>query len=186
MSTMNLPNFKKIRIILAIITIFLSATGFLYARSVLSEDIIEVEDKEAPKDADDIKPVRVTLIVKTLQNEQSYQRRMQNNNTVSDLLREIRETEDFTFERIAYTYGTELDYINGVKTPDGYSWRMYMTADIEKINETFEDLNLSPEETDVLSLAQQSRVDITYKIDNTPLVGGAVYELILEPSSQNN
>jgi len=120
--------------------------GFSYINYVLNRTEIK-EIKKEKKSAVEVKPVKVLL---NFQGKESFTARLQNIDTVGDLLNQLREEKKFTFERIRYTYGTEISNVNRVSTPIDYVWKVYFDGQ-----------------------------DITKDIDNIKLVDEGIYELNL-------
>lgn len=169
---------------MAIVLLVLGVFGYVYVRSILNNDGVEVQQRsDDRKKADEEKPAKVTLVVRTSAGDITYVKDMQNTNSVSDLLKQVKDSEEFTYEKIAYSYGTKIDSVNGATAPEGYDWKVLMTAEKDKIESLKKALNLSPEEIEILDrVAENKRVDITYMIDDIPLVDKALFDLELAKS----
>lgn len=115
---------KKRYIYAAYICLLLAS--YLYVDHVVSTDAITVSQQDdEDKEVETIKPVRVTLLIETQSYKQQYVKRVFSNNSIQDVLKTLRAEEGFSFEKIGYIYGTELDYINGIKAPEGFRWALF-------------------------------------------------------------
>jgi hypothetical protein len=95
---------------------------FVVGNSALNyEEVKEISEEEDKKDLR-VHPARVTLNV---QGGDSYTVNLQTNDTVDDLLDELRAKNGFLYEKVAYTYGTELDNVGGLAAQDGFTWKVY-------------------------------------------------------------
>lgn len=130
-------------------TIFL-VLGALFVRSVLKTDDVKIEKKTPEKPAVEIKPVKVTLQINSAGVFTEYNVRLENVDTVLDLLEDLRSNQGFKYEKTAYVYGTELDSINGVAAAPSHKWRVFLDD-----------------------------VDITYEIADKNLEDGKIYLLKL-------
>ena len=136
------PNTKKL---LTIAYIIILISGFFYVRSILKVDRVDVEDKKSTKAVEEIKPADVTLVVENEGSSKKYETRLRNVDSVSDLLEDLRENQDFTYEKTYYSYGNVLDIVNGVRPPEGYRWRLF-ESDVD-ITNAFEKNNLKDNNT---------------------------------------
>ncbi|KKS21352.1 MAG: hypothetical protein UU80_C0030G0004 [candidate division WWE3 bacterium GW2011_GWA1_41_8] len=84
-----------------------------------------MDQKEEPKRVLEVKPVKVKLTIEQTGGSKEYSVELQNIDTVLDLLEEVREDQGFIYEKTAYTYGTIIDGIEGIKAPEGYMWRIF-------------------------------------------------------------
>ncbi len=130
--------------------------GFFYVRSVVGENTANVEKKENTSAGVEVKPAKIVLKVYYNGSVKEYKAYMQNVDTVLDLLEELRSNQGFWYEKIAYTYGTELDEINHVEAPQGYKWKIFLDG-----------------------------TDITYSIGEKNLTEDEVFELKLVPNTPN-
>ena len=133
--------------------IVLVAVSALYVRSVINSDEIKVQDEKKEKKSVESKPTKVYLTVTTGTTTKEYNTTLQNVDSVLDFLENLRRHDEFTYEKISYTYGTELENINNQKAPDGYDWRLflnneditYKAADTNLVDETHYELKLVKE-----------------------------------------
>ncbi|KKS31568.1 MAG: hypothetical protein UV00_C0003G0086 [candidate division WWE3 bacterium GW2011_GWF1_42_14] len=129
--------------------------SYFYVKSVIKGIPVSVEDKIDEKSVE-VKRVDVTLTVKTPTFTKTYKQESKTNKTVSDLLLQVRENNtDFTFDRTAYSYGSQLDHVNNIKATDTMSWKIF-----------------------------DGDNDITSKMDSIELVDGKSYLLVYEKISQ--
>jgi len=144
---------KLNKLLLPLYILFLIFSYF-YVKSVIKGIPVSVEDKIDEKSVE-VKRVDVTLTVKTPTFTKTYKQESKTNKTVSDLLLQVRENNtDFTFDRTAYSYGSQLDHVNNIKATDTMSWKIFGDN------------------------------DITSKMDSIELVDGKSYLLVYEKISQ--
>ena len=134
--------------IFIVVYIALLILGSLYVKSVLKES--PVEEKEAKEEVEETHLVNVSLKVINGTATNMYNAKLKNVDTVKDLLEEIRDHSDFSYEITEYFHKIEIDTVNKVKTPTGYKW-----------------------------IVMSNNNDITNDIGNTYLENNAVYELKL-------
>jgi len=139
---------KKKTKIFIVVYIVLLILGSLYVKSVLKES--PVEEKEAKEEVEETHLVNVSLKVINGTATNMYNAKLKNVDTVKDLLEEIRDHSDFSYEITEYFHKIEIDTVNKVKTPTGYKW-----------------------------IVMSNNNDITNDIGNTYLENNAVYELKL-------
>ncbi|NMB91992.1 hypothetical protein GYA37_04125 [candidate division WWE3 bacterium] len=139
---------KKKTKIFIVVYIVLLILGSLYVKSVLKES--PVEEKEAEEEVEETHLVNISLKVINGTATNMYNAKLKNVDTVKDLLEEIRDHSDFSYEITEYFHKIEIDTVNKVKTPTGYKW-----------------------------IVMSNNNDITNDIGNTYLENNAVYELKL-------
>jgi len=105
--------------------------SFFYVKSVLKAGKIDISTKEEQKVVADVKPAKVTFNVENFGNVTSYSARLQNTDTVSDLLNYLRKNNNFTYNKVAYIDGFEITDVNGVAPQPNYKWSIFLEgADI--------------------------------------------------------
>lgn len=150
---------KHLKNTATLLTIIFAIFSYFFVKSALEDGEVKVLDQPEKEKALEIKPVKVTLTVldPNTGGKREYKKRMQNNNSVLELLEKLREEDEFIYEKIAYTYGTEVDNINGIKAPEGYRW----------------EVNYFAENLEITS-------NITFEIDDNYLIDKGKYRLKLE------
>lgn len=139
---------KKKTKIFIVVYIVLLILGSLYVKSVLKES--PVEEEGAKEEVEETHLVNISLKVINGTATNMYNAKLKNVDTVKDLLEEIRDHSDFSYEITEYFHKIEIDTVNKVKTPTGYKW-----------------------------IVMSNNNDITNDIGNTYLENNAVYELKL-------
>jgi len=146
---------QKLNKLLVPLYILFLIFSFFYVKSVLKGVPVSTADKTEEENVE-IKNSTVTLIVKALNYTKTYTQQSKNVDSVSDLLLKIKENnQDFTFDRTAYSYGSEFDHINNIRATDTMKWIML-----------------------------DGDTDITLKMDDTTLVDGKTYTLVYQGASQ--
>jgi len=84
---------------------------------------IQVIEKESLKKAMEVKPAKVTLQV---EGGTFYTKRMENTDSVLDFMESIRRDTDFVFEKIAFTYGIEIEHINHAYPKEDERWAVFL------------------------------------------------------------
>ncbi|MFC1700425.1 hypothetical protein ACFLZ4_02155 [Patescibacteria group bacterium] len=123
-------------------------SSFFYVKSVLKEGDLRDYDDEVEK-AQKEHPVDVTLVVSGI----SYSVRLESGDTVLDLLEDLRGDDKFYYEKTDYTYGTELDTVDGVKPSSGYKWKVFKGE--EDITYTIGDVYLTDKATYTIRLEKE-------------------------------
>lgn len=125
--------------------VFIIVVFIVFVKSALDTKEVKRETWSDNENAFEVKPVVVYL---KLPNGTQYRVRLENKDSVTNLLEYLRNNNNFWYEKTAYTYGTELENINGQKAKDGFRWAVFYNG-----------------------------VDITFKIESLKLENGAVYEI---------
>ena len=126
-------------------------TSYVYIKNVLKQSLVPIQDtpKEEKKSID-VKEAAVTLKVDNGNTLLMYRTTLKNTDSIYDMLERLRNKDTFTYEKVAYVYGTELDFINGEKAPQNYKWKLY-----------------------------DANKDITFTASDINLIDGNIYNLIL-------
>jgi len=106
----------------------------------LKKDNIEVYEEE-DKSVEKKRSIKVTLkYFDGLENPSvsEFEANLDDTETVEDFLRKLRRSKKIVYEITRYTYGTEIDSVNGVKPKENYKWAIIfngndITSNIEKI-----------------------------------------------------
>jgi|GEM_PF-3277633 len=147
----------KLRKVLVTGYVIFLILSFFYVRSVLEGVPVSVEDTSNTKNIE-YKPVKVSLTVKGPSINKTYSHKLNSNDSISDLLLVVKEENtDFTFDKISYSYGSELEHVNNIKNTLDMKWKIYDGTE-----------------------------DVTLQIDSTKLKDGKNYTLIYENSIQTS
>ena len=122
--------------------------SFFYVRSVMKEGDLRDYDETVDKA---IKEVAVDVIL--VVGNESYSVKLESRDTVLDLLEDLRGDDKFHYEKTDYTYGTELDSVNGVKPSPGYKWKVFRGN--EDITHTIGDIYLTDDTTYTIRLEKE-------------------------------
>ena len=129
--------------------------SFFYVKSILKGvpvSTVDTLEEENPE----VKSITVSLTVKAPTYTKTYNQQSKSADSASDLLLKIKENNpDFTFDRTAYSYGSEVDHVNNIKSTETMKWKML-----------------------------DGNTDITLKMDDTTLVDGKNYVLMYEEVSR--
>lgn len=143
---------NKLLVPLYIVFLILS---FFYVRSVLKGVPVSTAgtlEEENPE----VKNITVSLTVKAPAYTKIYTQQSKSVDSASDLLLKIKENNaDFSFDRTAYSYGSEIDHVNNIKSTETMRWKML-----------------------------DGDTDITLKMDDTNLMDGKNYMLVYEKASR--
>ncbi len=112
---------KKILIILYLIFITFS---FFYIKNVLKEESVGVYQKEI-KNFEDEYEVSVTFRYYDNSNVREFKETLKNTDTIEELLQLMRKRNILTYETNKYTYGMEIESINGIKPANSYKWVIF-------------------------------------------------------------
>jgi hypothetical protein len=140
---------SKVKNILIIAYIIFMVFGVIYVNAVSKlTSIGQVNDnKEEPVKS---KPAKVSLIVK---GSKTYTITLQTTDSVSYLFDQLRKDKVFNYEKTRYTYGTEINSVNGERAPEGYKWKIYL--DGKDITFNISDVQLADKNTYELNLVKQ-------------------------------
>lgn len=153
--------------------------GYFFVKDALNtSSAIAVDEEKVIKHIDE-KPVDVTLKINSGRNDIVFELRMNNTNTVLDILDKLTTEGGLKFERTAYTYGTEIEHINSIYATDSLKWKVLMKVDREQAANQIQNLNLEGEEADIVLKAVDERLDITRDIGKVNLVDQALIEIEL-------
>ena len=141
-------NMEKAKKYFPTIYVILLIFSFFYVKSVLKEGDLREYDNEVEK-VEKEHPVNVTLVV----GDRKYLVDLESGDTVLDLLEDLRGDDKFYYEKTDYTYGTELDSVNGVKPTLGYKWKLY--KDDEDITYIMGDIFLTDDTTYTIRLEEE-------------------------------
>ena len=149
-----MPKNQEIQRIYYFLFLLLIFIIVLFVRSAIKSEDVDVGTRKEKKGFV-VKPVKVKLnIIKSESTIFEYSVELQNDDTVIDLLEYLRNHNGFTYEKIAYIYGTEIDNVNNFRAPEGFKWRILNNG-----------------------------TDITFEIGNTNLKDKSVYEIKLVKSN---
>lgn len=108
----------------------------LYINTTLKNkdiDIKELPDEEKVESRDK-KDIDVRIIVMDINNtiaKEVLLPNTDNTDTINEVLEEAREQGLLYYERVNFTYGTELEQVLDIKLPPSYAWRVFFgTEDI--------------------------------------------------------
>lgn len=166
---------KKTLIIIYILTLI---GGYLFVNNALKGNEIEIEsentaDKHEPQE----KPVSVTFILDNGKATKQYSREVQNNETVIDLIDLLRAENELTYEKVAYTYGTEIDSVNGISASEDMKWRVYMRNTEKSVSDQFKNLNPSEQDRAIFLKTVDADFDVTYEIAELTLPDNTIVTL---------
>jgi len=116
------PKTKKVLIIGYIVFLIF---GVFYVRSIVKSASVDVSQKSVEKKAPEVKEANVTLIVQNGTQTTEYKHRGKSADSVIDLFEELRSDQNFTYQTVEYTYGTELESVNGVKAAPNQKWKLF-------------------------------------------------------------
>lgn len=110
---------RSIKIFIPIYIAILVLSSF-YIKSVLRESPL---DKKSVKKIEE-QPYAINVILKVINetNINTYNIQLKNNDTVKDLLEEVRDHNNFSYEITEYLHKNEIDIVNKIQTPQGYKW----------------------------------------------------------------
>ena len=146
---------QKLNKLLVPLYVLFLILSFFYVKSILKGvpvSTVDTLEEENPE----VKSIAVSLTVKAPTYTKTYTQQSKSADSTSDLLLKIKENNpDFTFDRTAYSYGSEVDHVNNIKSTETMKWKML-----------------------------DGNTDITLKMDDTTLVDGKNYVLMYEEVSR--
>ena len=146
---------QKLNKLLVPLYVLFLILSFFYVKAILKGvpvSTVDTLEEENPE----VKSITVSLTVKAPTYTKTYTQQSKSADSTSDLLLKIKENNsDFTFDRTAYSYGSEVDHVNNIKSTETMKWKML-----------------------------DGNTDITLKMDDTTLVDGKNYVLMYEEVSR--
>jgi len=122
--------------------------SFFYVRDVLKEGELREYDSNV-EETKKVLDVNVTLIA----NGKTFTAKLRSNDTIFDLFEDLRDDNNFYYEKTDYTYGTEIEMVNGEKAPAGYKWEVFLNEDV--VTNNIGDIYLEDEQAYVIKLLEQ-------------------------------
>lgn len=117
---------KKHSRILAILLFGLLYFAFFNtANNILNDESKKISEKGKEEKVEDIKPADIDVTIDFGDIQQIYSFRMNNDDSILDLLEELREEYGVSYEQVFKTEHDEISEINGVKASDNKSWNIY-------------------------------------------------------------
>lgn len=142
-----MDNISKLTKLFIAFYILIFILGFFYVRSVLKEEALIEKGTDKIVTENSYK-VNVSLKFTLNSTIEIFSIQLNNTDTVSNLLEELRGHQNLLFEKTEYAYGTEIDSVKNISAPEGYRWTIFYNNE-----------------------------DITNRIGSTHLTKNAVYEL---------
>lgn len=112
---------NKKKIILILTYIFLSGLLVLYVRSILKRDDLKIYEKKKVE-VEETYSVDVKLKLIDGKTSKEFTKSLKNTDSVEELMKKIRSSGDISYELIKYTYGVDIESVNGIKPGDGSEW----------------------------------------------------------------
>ena len=116
----------KTSALLKVVYLILLATTILYVKSVLDVDSFKATEKTPEKPVVKVEVVSVKLVTEINGTLTTYEAKMQSNDTVEDLLKELRKSQGLYYEKDLYTYGTEIISVFDQEADTGKKWAVLM------------------------------------------------------------
>lgn len=166
---------KNIKIASISAYIFLLIGGAVFVHTTLNSNTEEVSILEDDNNEEEeaIKPVKPYITFEINGRTKEYQIRMENNQTILDLIDYLRQEGEIQYEKVAYSYGTEISSIDGVAPEEGENWHVYLETDSSNAADQMKNLKLSPKETALLKRTINNPIDVTFDIEKITLVNEA-------------
>lgn len=119
---MVMINTTKIKTRMYLIYLVCLPLMVLYVHSIVSKNLVDTKVVGDKKQVTEIHPADVRLVYYAGLVKTEYQTRLQDSDSVYDLLETIRLKNGLKYEKSAYSYGIELDSVAGVRPASGYKW----------------------------------------------------------------
>jgi hypothetical protein len=130
--------------------------AIIFVNASLKEKEVKVVDKQPAPKVKEIHPAKITLnIVVDDHTITTYTARLETKDTIGELLEYLRKNDNFTYEKVAYVHGTEIDDINGIKASENQIWTIRMATSGEDI--TFKKENVFLEDKQIYTITLENR-----------------------------
>lgn len=145
---------KNIKVTLIILYLFLFLIGFFFVKNALKQNNVDVKSKSEDKETTEVKPAVVYLIVEQNDIQKlNVRKRLENTNTVIDLLNIARKEDAFTYEVVDYMTRREIDFVFDIPKTDGYMYKVYqqdLAGNLIDITNNFSSHNLVDDTTIII------------------------------------
>ena len=139
--------------ILTIVYVFFLFFSFFYVKNALSEGSIDVEQAKEDEQVDEVKPVKVTLVVEDKNTQKTYTKRLKNTDALLAFLETVREEDGLFYEINSYTNDTEIVDVDKTDVSEEYRWRIFM--DGKDVTNEMQDINLEDDKVYYLKLIEK-------------------------------
>lgn len=147
--------------------------GYYFVDQALKDDSFSIQKEEKEKAKQEEKPIRVTLSVVNGRTNKTFQERMNNTQSVLDLIDALRQKGELKYEMRAYTYGTEIYTINGLASNDEYKWKVFMKSSQKDVSDQIDNLNLAEEDILMLNKTINKEYEISLETEHINLVNNS-------------
>lgn len=149
-------NIKNIKKYFPYIYILLLAVSFLYVRSVINEEIVEVQETDNENEkVEEVKPAVIYIQIYDQSSNLLLEERlrMENTDTLDDALEELYDQGKLKFEKNAYIFGDEYYEILDLQSNENYYWAVYENE--KEVTYDLNELDLKDEATYKIALTKR-------------------------------
>lgn len=129
----------KLKNILIVSYVAVLALGAIFVKSVISDEGVQISQKEEEKSLP--KPVEANISITIISNNLTlpYSLTTDESKSVIGMLDQLQKDNKLSYEKTEYTYGTEIDNINGQIASDNSKWAVMLdgkdvTTQINELN----------------------------------------------------
>lgn len=115
---------KHYRIAIVVVFALLYFAFFSIANDVIEEDAEKIKEA-SEEELVEVKPADILVTIDNGTTTITYDIRMENQNSLWDVLEELREEYGLTYEILFTTGFTQISEINETETSEGYVWNVY-------------------------------------------------------------
>lgn len=177
------PTKTNLTIAFIVSYIFLLLGGTLFVKNALKQDTDQITKKTKEIAGIEEKPIRVNLSIDygdARKKEKVFYERLKNTQAVLDYLDDLRLDDQLSYEKVAYTYGTEIDDIDGVSADENHKWKVYFKADENNVQDQIKNVDPSDREIEILNKSINEFTDITFDINSLKLVNESEIRFVYE------
>lgn len=103
----------------------------LYIHTTLQSTDLDIKElpEEEKEEGRDKKEIDVKITVLDINNKlvkEVLLPNTDNTDTINEVLEEARENELLYYERVNFSYGTEIEKVMDLELPENYSWRVFL------------------------------------------------------------
>ena len=120
--------FDKIKLnsLLKIMYLLCLVSATLYVKSILDTSGFKAKNKPNNKDILEIQDIVATVLYKNGNTSKQFTEKLKSNDTVEDLLSELRKNNELIYEKEMYTYGSEISSVYNNNAGEGKIWAILL------------------------------------------------------------
>ncbi len=121
----------RLEFLSSFVYIFMLVLASLYINTTLQSTDLDIKElpEEEKEEGRDRKEIDVKITVLDINNKlvkEVLLPNTDNTDTINEVLEKARENELLYYERVNFSYGTEIEKVMDLGIPENYSWRVFL------------------------------------------------------------